>query len=40
MKRMRPTLIAMLVGMLGLAFMLTGAQAQGRTSIFWATGKR
>jgi len=28
MKRMRPTLIALSVGMLGLAFLLTGAQAQ------------
>lgn len=28
MNRMRPTLIALLVGMLGLAFVLTGAQAQ------------
>lgn len=28
MKRMRPTLVALLVGMLGLVFMLTGAQAQ------------
>lgn len=28
MKRMRPTLMALLVGMLGLVFMLTGVQAQ------------
>ena len=28
MKRMRPTLVALLVGMLGLVLILTGAQAQ------------